>query len=248
VNPLRALLAALTPEIEAHDTRMRTIGASLKALRADVGGLRREVAAVAGRGQALSRQLAQLQRLRDGSGHDTAVMLDELAAVLATDHVAAHLRAAVAGAPRNEHPVPHLVIERLWPGEVPQVLAASVPDPVFFDGAGGDARTLRVPPRVAPVAAIAIWTFVSELIEGVVVPAIVARFGDVLTPPLDITPGRLVRREAGATLPPFTVKAWQTAHLVIDLMSNAASVTIGPGDARERGEYVYEVWFGSKPS
>jgi hypothetical protein len=249
VNPLRALLAALTPEIDEHDTRMRAVGASLKTLRSDVRSLHREVAAVAGRAEALSRQVAQLRRLRDG-GRETAAMLDELAAVLATDRVAAHLRAVVDRAPSHDQPAPRLEIEALWPANVSQVLTEAVPDPVFFESAAPGARTLRVPPRLAPVSAIAIWTFVAEMIDGVVVPAAAARFGDLLTLPLDVTPGRLVRRDAGAPLPPFATKPWQTAHLVIDLTSNAASVTIGSGtgDVHEGGEHTYDVWFGSKPA
>jgi len=254
VNPLRALLAALMPEIEAHDTRMRAVGASLKTLRADVRSLHRESAVVARRTEALSRQLAQLRRLRDG-GPDTAAVLDELASVLATDRVALHLRAAIERAPRHEQPIPRLAIDALWAADVHQVLTAAVPDAVFFDGAGGEARTLRVPPRLAPVSAIAIWTCVSRLIDSVALPAIAARFGDFLAMPLDITPGRLVHRDAGSLLPPFTAKPWQTAHLVIDLTSNAASVTIAEGAAAagatddapfESATLIYEVWFGSK--
>jgi hypothetical protein len=248
VNPLRALLTALTPEIEAHDTRMRAVGASLKALRSDVRSLHREAAAVAGRAEALSRQLAQLRRLRIGGGLDTATVLDELAAVLATERVAPHLRAAVERASHHDEPVPGLVIEALWPADVHAVLKAAIPDVVFFDQASAGARTLRVPPRLAPVSAIAVWTRVSELIEGIVVPAIVVRFGDRLTTPLDITPARLVRRETDGALPPFAAKPWQTTHLVIDLTSNAASVTVGSGDRTEGGEHTYEVWFGSKPA
>lgn len=255
MNPVRALLAALTPEIEAHDTRMRALGASLKTLRADVRSLQRASAVVATRAEALSRQLAQLRGLRDGGGPDTPAVLDELAAVLAADRVATHLRAAIENAARHEQPIARLSIESPWPGEVHRVLTAAVPDATFFDAASPGARTLRVPPRLAPVSAIAIWTFVSRLIETVVLPAIAARFGDLLAMPLDITPGRLVHRDAGALLPPFAAKPWQTAHLVIDLTSNAASVTIAGESAApgatgvapcESATLMYEVWFGSK--
>ena len=257
MNPLRALLAALTPEIEEHDTRMRAVGASLKTLRSDVRSLHRDVAAAVVRAEALSRQVAQLRRLRDGGGPDTAAVLDELAAVLATDRVAMHLRAAIERAPRHEQPIPRLSIETPWPGDVHQALTAALPDATFFDAATPGARTLRVPPRLAPVSAIATWTFVSRLIDIVALPAIAARFGDLLAMPLDITPGRLAYRDAGAQWPPFTAKPWQTARLVIDLTSNAASVTIaGSGAAAgaadvapdERATLIYEVWFGSKPA
>jgi len=252
VNPLRALLTALTPEIEEHDTRMRAVGTALKALRADLRSLHRDAAAVAARAEAVSRQVAQLRRLRDAG--DAAAVLDELAEVLTADRVASQLRTAVERAPRHDEPIPRLRIAAPWPDDVYQVLTTRIPDPIFFDVAGPGTHTLRVPPRLAPVSAIAVWTLVASLIEHVVVPAVAARFGDRMPAPLDVTPGRLVRRAPGSAPPPVMAKAWQRGRLVLDLnppgsnTANTAVVTVGSADPLESGECTYEVWFGPKPA
>jgi hypothetical protein len=258
VNPLRALLNALTREADEHAARARDVAVSLKGLRADVGAMHREIAAVAARAAAVSRQVAQVRRLHDG-GRDLPAVLDGLASVLDADRVGAHARAAVERAACQQHPSPRLAIETLWPADVYAALTRALPDPVFFDGPTSGAQTLRVPPRLAPVVAIATWTFAARIVEDVVVPAVAARFG---TAPgaLDVAPGRLVRRPAGSSVPALAVKPWQQGVIVIELaapqdaetantavaiLSAAADSPPAPGTGVR---HTYEVWFGAEPA
>lgn len=259
MNPLRALLAALTPEADEHAEHARALAAALKALRGDVQSIRREIGAVAGRAEAIGRQLAQVRALQHGS-RDTPAGLDELAALIATERVVAHVRAAVERAVRGEHPGPRLAIDSFWPDDVYEALTGAIPDQVFFDGASAGAQTLRVPPRLAPVAAIATWTFVAEIVEDVVVPAIAARFGETPSGALDVAPGRLVRRPAGSDAPPAFARAGHWGLIVMDLTpaQQAASATANtalaifmpaatdvPPAPQEGVRHTYEVWFGS---
>jgi hypothetical protein len=273
VNPLRALLAALTPEAEQHAEHARALAASLKALRGDVQTIRREIGAVAERAEAVGRQVAQVRALQHGS-RGTPAGLDALAALIATERVVAHLRAAVERAVRVERPGPRLAIDSFWPADVYEALIDAIPDQVFFDGASAGAQTLRVPPRLAPAAAIATWTFVAEIVEEVVVPAIAARFGDLLDPSsvsgthsgdtpsggFDVVPGRLVRRPAGSSAPPASARTAHWGLLVIDLTrprqaapatANTAlavfrpAATDVPPAPPEGVRHTYEVWFGS---
>ena len=258
MNPLRSLLGALTPEADEHAERARAVAASLKALRADVQSMRREMAAVAASADAVSRQVAQVRQLQSGSP-DTPARLDELAALMATDRVALHVRAAIERAATDEA-LQRLAIAALWPGDVYEVLTGAIPDPVFFEGPDSGAQTLRVPPRLAPVDAIAIWTFVAEIVNDVVVPAVAARFQ--VSGALDVAPGRLVRRPAGSTAAPASVKAWHRGLIEIDLTrpqeeparANTALAVFAPAAphvplAPETGvRYTYEVWFGAKPA
>jgi hypothetical protein len=265
VNPLRALLSALMPEADEHAARTHAVAVALKTLRADVHAMRRELAAVAARAEAVSRQVAQVRGLRQGS-RDVAAMLDDLAALMDADRVRAHVRAAVDRAAFLDHPGPRLAIDALWPEDVYDVLTRAIPDPVFFEGMPAAGQTLRVPPRLAPVAAIATWTCVAGIVDREIVPAVTARFRSLLPASsggaLDIAPGRLVRREAGSSAPPMTTKAWQWGLVEIDLTrpteapatANTALAVFTPAAAHVAPapgtgvRHTYEVWFGSKPA
>ena len=259
MNPLRSLLGALTPEAGEHADRARAVAASLKVLRADLQSMRREMAAVAARADAVSRQVAQVRQLQSG-GPATPALLDELAALMATDRVASHVRAAIERAAGQDDPLSRLAIESLWPGDVYDALIGAIPDPVFFEGPDSAAQTLRVPPRLAPVDAIAVWTFVAEIVNDVVVPAVAERFRR--SGALDIAPGRLVRRPAGSSAAPTSMKAWHWGLVEIDLSpprdargtANTALAVFTPAatfapPAPDTGvRHTYEVWFGSKPA
>jgi hypothetical protein len=259
VNPVRAWLAALTPEIEVQAARARDIAASLKALRGDLRSIGRDVEALAARAGAVSRQMAQVRQLQQGR-REASVALDALATLMDVHRVGAHVRAAVERAARVDHPVPHLTMERLWPADVYAGLITAIPDPVFFDGPADGVQTLRVPPRLAPVASIAAWTFVAEIVETVVVPAIAARAGDLAGEALDMGPGRLVRRPAGSSAAP-PIKVPHRALLVIELgayggdgQANSAVALFRPftsdaSPAHTAGaRCTYEVWLGAEPA
>jgi hypothetical protein len=248
VNPLRALLQALTPEVDAQATRAKAIGASLKALRADVQAIRKEVAAVAVRAEAVTRQVAQARWLEIDAR--TPSTLDALAAVLVEARVAGHVHAAIEGAAGSGATRAGLVIERLWPADVHEALAQAIPDAVFFDGAESDAQTLRVPPRLAPVTSIAVWTFVAKIVHDVIVPAVAARLG--VNGPLDVAPGRLVRRPAGSSPAAASIKPWHSVLIEIDLTLPRAAVmpvaTYEPPAPATGVRHTYEVWFGPTPA
>jgi hypothetical protein len=253
------------PEADDHAARTRAVAAALKRLRADVQAMRRDLGAVGARAEAVSRQVAQIRGLQAGS-RDLAALLDDLAAVMDADRVRAHVRAAVERAVFQDQPGPRLAIAALWPADVYDVLTGAIPDPIFFEGAPAAGQTLRVPPRLAPVAAIATWTFAAAIVEREIVPAIAARFRPELPAPsdgaLDIAPGRLVRREVASSAPPTSAKPWQWGLVEIDLTpptdapatANSALAVFVPAAAYVPSapatgvRHTYEVWFGSTPA
>lgn len=219
MNPLRALWGRLTRDADEEE-RARAVAAGLKALRQDLKALRRDMTAVAGHAEDVSRQLAQIRLLQQqGSRHMPAVF-DELAALMTPEGVRSHVRAAVEGATYADDPSPRLLIDALWPGDVYAALVEAIPDPVFFEGPAAGACTLRVPPRLAPAPAIAMWTLVADIVGDVVVPAVAARFRHLrerVTPGLDVAPGQLVRHPAGSKAPAPVARPSHWGLLVIDL-------------------------------
>ena len=246
MNPLRALLEALTPDAGGHAERTRAAAASLKKLREDTKGLRREIATLTARAGALSRQLAQVRALRQGE-HDAAARLDDLARAIPIDLTAAHVRAAVERAARVDHPVPRLEIDGVWPAAVYDAMVAAIPDPIFFEGTPSGTLVLRVPPRLAPVADIAAWAAVADIVERSLVPAVALRF-DAASASLEVEPGRLVRHAARAEVPAPPARTGPWFVVDIDLSGrNTAVATSGPPEGRPTGEHCsYEVWFRAK--
>ena len=242
MNPLRALLTALTPDASTHADRTRAAAASLKKLRAATKSLRREIAALTARTEELSRQLAQLRALRRCE-HDAAARLDDLARVLRADPTEAHVRAAVERASRLDHPTPRLEIAGVWPDDVYQAMIAAIPDSIFFEGTPPGALTLRVPPRLASVADIAAWTAVADIVERALVPAVAERF-DIAGGSLEVEPGRLVRHAAGAEVPPPSARTGQWFVIDIDLSgTNTAVATAKVERGSSEDRYSYEVRF-----
>jgi hypothetical protein len=167
------------------------------------GRLQRGARAAAKEVAALQRQVRDaersMERLRslDEAGTD-ASGLENLLRRLDVDGVERHLRAAVARASRVETPVPHLLVTDLWPEDLFAAMVDTLPPPVFFDGEAG-LHTLVLPPRLAPLATVVVWTWVADLARGVLGPALAQKFDGLLANAsrLQASGGALVRRAAG---------------------------------------------------
>lgn len=182
------------------------------ALRDEAGAVRSELSKLAFRIETLRRRMEQLSTLREEAGH-AAAQIARLERVLDFDRVAAHVRIAVAQAPLVAEPVPHLVASNLLPADAYQAVIDAIPAPVFFDGGVEHGQELRVPPRLAPIAAIVTWMFLNE-VGRVLSDLLLARLVDPLAasarerfpsrPPLrewdvemTLSEARIVRRTPG---------------------------------------------------
>jgi hypothetical protein len=120
----------------------------------------------------------------------------------------------VARAPLVLDPGPHLVAADLLPQAVYEALVAAIPPPVFFEARAPHPPEVRVPPRLAPTAAIVAWTFAAEVVRAALAPALLTRLEEPvaayartrfpsLPPPAEwgveitLTEGRIVRRATG---------------------------------------------------
>lgn len=207
---------------------------SAKALDRDLSGLRELASSLTTRVDRLQIQLDQLAELQRGE-LATSARLERLERVLDRSRIAAHVRQAIANARVIDDPVAYAVIADVLPDDVYRAVVEAIPAPVFFDGDGVGGRELKVPPTLAPVDSIALWTFLAEIADAAFAPALVERFGDALARRVEVTnlsadgrqagspivltagAGRIVRRRPGGQVPSARPRSSYLLTLAIDL-------------------------------
>ena len=224
---------------------MNALDLSGDPLRAQAGAVRSELSKLLSRTEILRRRVEQLSAVRDEAGH-LAAQIARLEQVLDFDRVAEHVRGAVTRASLAAEPVPHLIASGLLPADVYLAVIDAIPAPVFFDGRAEEGQELRVPPRLAPTAAIVTWMFLNE-VGRVLSDLLVARFETPLAayartrfptlPPIAqwgveiaLLEARLVRREPGYTGVPAPDRPWDFLTGVYCLAR--------PGDTEEFGSVL----------
>jgi len=228
----------------------------IERLHRDLGRLGEEVSRLRVQMQRVQQRTDQVLALRQ-SAPDAARRLAQLESVLDAEGVAAHLRDAIARAPLQPVPVPHLSVGNVLPAAVYDSLVDAIPPAVFFEGGDNEAQELRVPQRAGRLPEIVTWTFVTDVVLRALSPALVARFKDPLAafaratfpslPPfeewkVDITlsQGRIVRRRPSGACPPSPDRPWDFLTGMVPLGraedseeygSNTLVVFLGPARA-----------------
>jgi hypothetical protein len=146
------------------------------AQRQQIRELAREVSNLTSRLQHLERGLDQLRALRTAEDDPHA---RSLLAALDPARATRHVRDAVAGAVRQDDPVPQLIVRDVWPPELIAAMLATMPAPAFFQSAPDGREILRLPPRLAPTPAMVVLAFAVDLVRDVLGPALAARFVDL---------------------------------------------------------------------
>jgi hypothetical protein len=108
----------------------------------------------------------------------TVVRVTEL---LDTARIARHVRAAIDSAPIVLEPYEHIVVERLLPQDVYDLLIDSIPPEPFFDDRDPIKRNLRFPMDLGPTLTGMVWGFFDEVVtDQMIRPAVLDRFADPL--------------------------------------------------------------------
>ena len=176
MNPLRALGRALARRIRAPQAaRLESLAAANRASRGDLRELQRELAAIGNQMTGLQRDIEQLATLRADEAA-AALRLDRLAPALDWPRAAAYVHDAVGRSAVVDVPAPHAIIAEIFPPDLYRELIGTIPPDAFFRTDPDGGRELMLPPRLAPLDAIAAWTFVTGLVEQALVPALAARF------------------------------------------------------------------------
>ena len=107
-----------------------------------------------------------------------ATLLDGLDARLSFDRIAAHACSAVAGAPIHTDPTAHIVVDRILPPDVYELLSRAIPPAELFperDPVKQDWEMDAV--DQAPELTKRVWSFFDERVIGeILAPAIFSRF------------------------------------------------------------------------
>jgi hypothetical protein len=209
------------------------------AQRQQIRELAREVSNLTSRLQHLERGLDQLRALRTAEDDPHA---RSLLAALDPARATRHVRDAVAGAVRQDDPVPQLIVRDVWPPELIAAMLATMPAPAFFQSAPDGREILRLPPRLAPTPAMVVLAFAARFVDlwpdgglsasaGALVrhppdDATMAadhRPGHILTTVIDLqggVPNRAVARSSTAGVMPHSAEpvllTWEFAHYPSD--------------------------------
>jgi hypothetical protein len=186
----------------------------------DLADRTRELRALVEQLETRTEQLTAIERLDWEQRAD----LEALAGRLDEARIAAHVRAAVAAAPLEHEPFPHVVVPRWLPADIYDIVRRSVPPAIFFADRDVARQRLTVPFPLAPAYAQRVWRFVADAVVGrALAGALNEKFRDVVRPyvrsfcpglpdDLDLTlhpsDGRIMLRRPGYTIPPHRDPKW----------------------------------------
>lgn len=242
MSRLKGLLRALHQRARSH-AKIGSLRASTKALRLELRSAREALSDAAAQIGALQMQLDQLIELRR---NDTgaAARMDRLERILDVERVANHIRDALTRAEFVDDPVPHGIVSGLLPPDVYDAVLDAIPARLFFERGDAAGAELRVPPRLGPTHAIATWTFVSDIVSNVLVPALIGCLRErvvhhraMMRPAAGMSPeadvrftvdsDRLVLRQPGGYVPADRAKRSHVLTTVVHLAR--------PGDGEDYG-------------
>ena len=177
---------------------------------------------------------------------------EKLAALVADDQIAQHIREAVAAAPLRMKPFPHAFVRNLFPTPFYKALLRGLPPVELFDDQPVNHQQLVVPLSMGPSYSRRIWKHLSwVIVPQVLAPAMVDKFratleewiaanwptlaGSPLGPPMDMNQsgGRIMLRRRGYTIKPHRDPKWGFLTCLMYLAR--------PGDPEEWGTQLYAV-------
>jgi len=186
-NPLRIVRAAdSVPRLQEIGGKLRDDQKEVaRQLRAMSRQLEQLEQAVKSQGEMLARlpdlqlQVQQCVAIYKKDAAD-AEMLSRVRAMLDSERVARHARAAVMRAPLDMDPGAHIVVEDLLPDAVSDELVAAVPASRFFPGGNVKRQEIGVPFFFAPEYNRLVWGFFYKVLEQTILPAVIEKFRPAL--------------------------------------------------------------------
>lgn len=134
-------------------------------------------AAVAHRADRTSMQIKLVDVLNRAQQRD----IDGLPALLDDRCIAEHVRRAVAAAPLLTDPYEHVVVERILPDDVYDLLLRAIPPPEFFDDHDRVKQNLTFPMEYGPTLTERVWGYFDDVVARQIIrPVVVEKFHEPL--------------------------------------------------------------------
>jgi hypothetical protein len=177
--------------------------------------------------------------------------VDRLPALLDEERIARHVRCAIAAAPLLTDPYEHMVVERVLPDDVYELLLRAIPPPAFFNDRDPIKQDVALPMEFGPRLSLSAWNFVEEVIaRRIIRPAVLEKFheplqrhfalvfGDAFVERANAMPesahgGRLMLRRPGYHLSPHR----DPKRVMLTCLMYLAR----PGDNEEHGTQIFRV-------
>ena len=107
--------------------------------------------------------------------------IEQLPVLLNEERIVDHVRRAVAAAPLLTDPYEHVVVERVLPDDVYDLLISAIPPVVFFDDRDPIKQNLWFPMEYGPTLSSTAWDFMDDVITRLAIrPAVIEKFHDPL--------------------------------------------------------------------
>ena len=164
----RSLVAELRP------AWLRDVDASVKSVQKELARVQGELAAL--------RESHDALVVKDWTS-SRAALLAGVDQRLALDPIAAHIRAAVAGATVFTEPTTHAVIENVLPAEFYELVSTAIPPAETFPSRDPVKQDFHIDTHLAdaPELTQRVWRFFDEdVVAGVLAPALHERFRDAV--------------------------------------------------------------------
>lgn len=253
---LRGLTRGLRDLAGGRAVWRRDVDQSAELLRKEIRELQQSVSRLAGAQQSVFDRAARMERdaaqikialgLNERERHDIEILDTRLDRA----RVAAHMESVVKRADLVMDPFPHIVVDRMWPKEIYQLILKAIPPEPFFPEKDPIKQNIRIPMDFAPIFSARVWEFVDQMSRDSLVPQVLKKFRDPLNAHYDtifgeafrdrarklpqaVSGGRLMLRRPGYHLDPHRdpKRAWLTC-----LMYFAR-----PGDSEAWGTQVFKV-------
>ncbi|MSO29540.1 MAG: hypothetical protein EXQ48_01170 [Acidobacteria bacterium] len=223
---LRETLQPMRGDIEGLQKHLQLMQKQLDAGHKRVDGLRKqldhaeatiaELAEQSARADRIAAQTKSILRLNEAH-RDLLARVD---AVLDEMRIVAHVEQAIAAAPLQTDPYPHIIVENLFPKDFYDLLRKAIPPPAFFGDLDPIKQNLKTPIEFGPELSVRVLGFLEAVIaRRTMPPALMHKFHEPLQVHYDvifgaafrdranamtqsITGGRLMLRRPGYHLPP----------------------------------------------
>jgi hypothetical protein len=164
---------------DAHDVT-KPIANEVQRLRRDLDRARADLQEMSVRAARADRTAAQLRSmlLLNESQRERSAHLDR---VLDPARIEAHVRAAVCAAQVQTEPYEHIVVERLLPEDVYELLIETIPPLPFFTEHDPIKQDLVLPLDLGPTLGSRAWNFLNDVVAPQMLrPSVMAKFSEPL--------------------------------------------------------------------